>query len=66
MEKLLLKISQYLQENTRVGVSFQQSYKPKETPTQASSCEYCKIFKNTSFEEHLQTAASDETFIITS
>ena len=36
----------------------------KKTATQVFSCEYCKIFKNTSFEEHLRTAASDETFII--
>ena len=25
---------------------------------QVISCEYCEIFKNTFFEEHLQTAAS--------
>ena len=25
------------------------------------SCEYCEIFKNTYFKEHLQTAASPET-----
>ena len=30
----------------------------KETPTEVFSCEYCEIFKNTYFEEHLQTAAS--------
>ena len=30
----------------------------KQTPTQVLSCEYCEIFKNTYFEEHLQTAAS--------
>ena len=30
----------------------------KETPTQMLSCEYCKIFKTTYFEEHLQLAAS--------
>ena len=29
----------------------------KETPIQVFSCEYCKIFKNTYFEEHLQMAA---------
>ena len=28
----------------------------KETPTQVFSCEYCEIFKNTYFEEHLRTA----------
>ena len=40
---------------------------PRKTPTPASlfnkaaglnSCEYCKIFKSTYFEEHLRTAAS--------
>ena len=30
----------------------------KETPAQVISCEYCEIFKNTYFEEHLQTAVS--------
>ena len=30
----------------------------KETSTQVFSCEYCKILKNTCFEEHLRTAAS--------
>ena len=33
----------------------------KETPTQVFSCEYCKIFKNSYFKEHLQTAASEHT-----
>ena len=28
-----------------------------ETPTQDFSCEYCEIFTNTYFEEHLRTAA---------
>ena len=31
----------------------------KETPTQTLSSEYCKVFKNTYFERHLQTAASN-------
>ena len=30
----------------------------KETPTQVFSCKYCKIFKSTFFEEHLQATAS--------
>ena len=30
-----------------------------ETPTQFSFCEFCGIFKNTYFEEHLPTAAFD-------
>ena len=54
MEKLFLKITQYSQENT-CGVSFQQ----KEIATQVFSCEYCKIFKKTYFEEHLRTATSE-------
>ena len=29
-----------------------------DTPTRVFSSEYCKIFKNTYFEEHLRTAAS--------
>ena len=31
----------------------------KETPTQVFSCEYCEIFQNSYFEEHMQTTASD-------
>ena len=30
----------------------------KETPTQVFLCEICEFFRNTYFEEHLQTAAS--------
>ena len=29
------------------------------TPTQVFFCEYCEIFKNIHFEEHLRTAASE-------
>ena len=32
----------------------------KETLTQVFSCEYCEIYKNTYFEEHLQKGASEE------
>ena len=32
-----------------------------ETPTQAISCEYWKISKNTYFKEHMRTAAFEET-----
>ena len=31
----------------------------KETSAQAFSPEYCEVFKNTYFEEHLLTVASD-------
>ena len=41
--EVFLKISQCSQENTCVGTS---------------NCDYCQIFKNTYFEEHLRTAAS--------
>ena len=30
----------------------------EETATQMFSCEYCEMFQNTSFEEHLQAVAS--------
>ena len=39
----------YVRGNTCVGVSF--------------SYEYCKAFQSTYFEEHLQTAASENVFI---
>ena len=54
MKRLFLKITQYSQENT-CGAFFQQ----KEVATQVFSCEYCKHFKKTYFEEHLRTAASE-------
>ena len=65
VKKLFLEISQYSLENNCVGVSFYWSCRAsvlqlylKETPTLVFPCEYCEIFKNTNFEEHLQTAAS--------
>ena len=33
----------------------------KKTSTPMFSCEYCKIFKNIYYEEHLHTAASEVT-----
>ena len=42
------KILQYSQENTCVY--------EKETPTQMFSCEYCEMFQNTYFKEHVRTA----------
>ena len=30
----------------------------KNTPTQVLSCEFCELFKNTYFKEHLRTAGS--------
>ena len=54
MKKSVLKIFC----NIHRKVSELQPYQ-EETPTQMFSSEYCKIFKNTYFEEHLLTTASD-------
>ena len=35
-----------------------------ETPKQVFFCEFCEIFKNTYFVEHLLTAAVDTTLIL--
>ena len=45
--------------NGRFSVNFMK----KELPTQVSSCEFCKIFRNSVFVEHLQTAASNIFFL---
>ena len=63
MKKVFLEISQNSQENTCARASFLiklQAYNfiKKETLTQVFSCEFCKIFKNTYFTEHLWTTAS--------
>ena len=56
-----MRISQYLQENTCVGVFSQQRLQinalQKYTPTQVFSCGLCKVFNNTYFQEHMQMAA---------
>ena len=36
---------------------FNKANYQNKTPTQGFSCEHSEIFKNTCFEEHLQTAA---------
>ena len=53
-------MSQYSQESTCFRVVFLISCQPikKETPTQVSSYEYFKIFKNTQFQEYVRTAVS--------
>ena len=59
VKKLFLKILQYSQETSCVGVNKDaclQLYQ-KETPTQAFICEFREIFKNTCFEKHLRMAA---------
>ena len=59
-KKSVLKISQNLQENTCVRVSFliklqaeACNFIEKETLAQVFSCEFWEIFKNTFFIEHL-------------
>ena len=52
-KKLVLKILQYSQENTCVGVLFIKS----RFQHKCFSCEYCEMFKGTYFEEQLRMAA---------
>ena len=68
VKKVFLKISQNAQEKTCVGVFFTQLqdfnlhfFIKKETPAQLFLCEFCKIFKNLFFADHLRTTASRET-----
>ena len=53
---------QYSQENTCVGESLRDFFKSaillKRDSSADVTCEYCEIFKNTFFEEHLRTTAS--------
>ena len=52
MKKAVLKIF-------AIFVAKLESLFNKVVPTLVFSCEYCGIFKNTYFEEHLQTAVSE-------
>ena len=62
-KKLLLKLSQYSQEKLLLqSLASRPATLLKKTPTQVFSCEYCKIFKNIYFEEHLPTAAFGKYF----
>ena len=60
---MFLKLSQNSQKNVHAGVSFlielQETIFKKETPSQVLSCEFCEIFKNTLFTEHLRATASN-------
>ena len=65
VKKVFLKKSQNSQENTCASLFFNKiaglkgcNFNKKETQAQVFSCEFCKIFKNTYFKEHLRTAAS--------
>ena len=53
IKKIFLKIPQYSHKKTPSGLQFYY----KETPTQAFSCNNCKIFKYTYSDEHLLTGA---------
>ena len=57
-EELFVKISQYPQENTCVGVAFWTLWK---RDWQVFFCEYCEIFKNTYFKKHPRTTGSEDT-----
>ena len=66
LSQVFLKISQYSQENICVGISFlikMQAFRApallKWDSNTGVFCKHWEIFKNTYFEEHLQTAASD-------
>ena len=55
-KKAALKNFAIFTRNTSVGVPFSDpQFYYKETPTQVFSCEYCEIFKNTSFEKSLKS-----------
>ena len=42
------------------AIRMNQNKSPGETPGQVFSYEFCEIFKDTYFEEHLRATASDE------
>ena len=54
IKKVFLKVSQ----NQQVNRPQARNFIKKETLTQMFSCEFCQIFKNTFFIEHLRTASS--------
>ena len=63
VKRVLLKFLQNQQENTRVGVFFDEVaglclFIKKENPKEALSCEYCETFKYTFFTEHLRMSDS--------
>ena len=63
MKKGVPKISQNLQENTCGRISFLTklqacNFIKKDALAQEFSCEFCEIFKNTFFTEHLWVSVS--------
>ena len=70
IKKLFLKISQKSQENTCARVSFLKklqdstcNYIKKETLAQVLLRDYCEIFKNIFFTDHVRTTASDSEIV---
>ena len=62
IKKVFLKISRNSQVNTCARVSFLIKFwglQKKEALAKMFSCEFCEVFKNTFFSEHLRTTASD-------
>ena len=59
IKKVFLKLSQNSQENACARVSFSIKLHAE---AQVLSYEFCEIFKNICFIEHLQTTASEFTF----
>ena len=59
-KKVLLKLLRKFHKKTPWNLFLIKLHavRPKETPTKVLSCEIYQIFKNTYFQEHLQTAAS--------
>ena len=55
---MFVEISQNLQENTCARVSFLNKVAGLRPLAQVFSCEFCEIFKNTFFIEHVRTTAS--------
>ena len=58
VKKVFLEISQISQENTCTRVSFLPAFIKKENLAQVFSCEFCKVFKNTSLHRTPLVAAS--------
>ena len=63
VKKVFLKVSPSWQENICAGVFFSKvggqdcNIIKRKTPAQVFSCDFCKIFKNIYFVEHLWAAA---------
>ena len=66
---MFIKSTQNLMGNT-CGVFFNKvantacKFIKKQIPTQVLSFEFCEIFRNTFFAEHIRTTASEKSFII--